>query len=150
MKAQNQQAKPKKTDAERRKTRHERIFDGQRLKDERDAQGLTQEDLRKAIRMGKSVQLSRWESGVSDPNLYWLARMSTFFNRPPSYFMKMGERFLTEETQWGNLSARERRLIEHVRSGAVLNAIEVILDNARQLLKDDPTLAALFREKKEE
>lgn len=97
---------------------------GHRLKEAREKQNLTQEEL--ADRVGVAYQqIWRWETGKNDPTGDMLVRMARILNVTADYLLGLVDTpsgLLTED----DLSPVERRLIQELRSGHLRDALQTI------------------------
>ncbi len=110
---------------------------GNRLKDAREAIGLTQKELAERVGMSEQ-QIYRYESDKSDPTGEALSKLSRVLSVSVDYLLGLVDNpkaQLREE----DLSPMERRLIQAVRTGEINELFEVL---ARLSKKDNqPNIA---------
>lgn len=107
-----------------------RIFRGDRLREVREAQNLSQDDL--SIRLGLGgAQMHRYETGKSDPSPEVMVRLAKELDVTTDYLLGLVDdpnTNLHEE----DLSPDERRLLAAYRRGDLRSAMQVLVSETAE------------------
>lgn len=99
---------------------------GDRLKQLRESEGLSQEEL--AIQLGISEpQIWRYEKGESSPRADILTRLANFFGVSADYMLGISDNPVV--SLLGDLTAKETAVIDAWRHGERAKAIKVIAND---------------------
>lgn len=110
-------------------TERNRVFRGDRLKKIRDERELSQSALAEMLGFGQN-QIYRYETGLSEPSPDVLVRLAKELGVTADYLLGLTDDpkgHLEEEA----LSPMERKLIAALRSGRLVEALDVVTELAK-------------------
>jgi transcriptional regulator with XRE-family HTH domain len=108
----------------RGQTMVDRVFRGDRLKIMRESRGLSQNDLERAVGVS-NVQISRYESGKSEPSLDIVAKFAKSLDVTADYLLGMVD-IPEEHLKPQDLSPTELRLLDAFRRGDLRDAMSLL------------------------
>lgn len=103
----------------------EQIFRGDRLKEHRVKQGLSQEELAARI-LSTQSQVAKYETGKVDPSPELIVKFSRELNVTSDYLLGLVN-LPNERLQEENLTPAERKLLNAYRSGDMRTALKALL-----------------------
>ena len=100
-----------------------------RLKELREEQGLTQNDVAEAIKTSRT-NIGRWEKGENEPAASFVIQLANFFECSTDYLLGRSDDFGSvtvkkEKSPTDNLSAEEKELLENFRQLNLKNKMHV-------------------------
>jgi transcriptional regulator with XRE-family HTH domain len=111
-----------------------RALHAERLRTEREKQGLTQHELSQRIGAGLS-QIARYESGAADPSLYQLKRIASVLRVSADYLLGMVDES-TANIQATDLDPRERKFLLALRNGQLSVLLRMLSQLAPQMTNE--------------
>lgn len=105
-------------------TERKRVFRGDRLRDARLKQQLTQDELAERAGMGQG-QMNKYENGKSDPSLEVIIRLSQELDVSADWLLGLVDDPISHLSE-DDLSTDERRLLAAYRSGQLQEALRVL------------------------
>lgn len=103
-----------------------RIFRGDRLREVREAQNLSQDDL--SVRLGLGgAQMHRYETGKSDPSPEVMVRLAKELNVTTDYLLGLSDD-PTTQIQEQDLTPAEARLISLLRRNDPIGSVQAVTD----------------------
>ena len=102
----------------------DRVFRGDRLKMLRESRGQSQNDLERAVGVSH-VQISRYESGKSEPSLDIVAKFARSLDVTADYLLGMVD-IPDEYLKPQDLSPTELRLLDAFRRGDLRDAMSLL------------------------
>jgi transcriptional regulator with XRE-family HTH domain len=101
-----------------------KVFRGDRLRDQRDALGLSQEDLAQRLSMAQP-QLASYETGETEPSPALIKRMAQSLGVTTDYLLGMVENRY-QELKITDLSKEDQEIFDALREGKAWDAIQLI------------------------
>lgn len=108
-------------------------FQGERLRSLRLQKGFTQDELADQIDSSQRM-IGRYESGDVDPTSDVVIRMSKFFEVTADWLLGLTDDPYGEMTE-DDLSPMEKKLLAAFRAGRIVEAMAVIVDQAKDTEK---------------
>lgn len=103
--------------------RGKRVFNGARMKEQRERRGMTQTQLGVLIN-GTQHQVARYETGERVPHTDTLARIATALQCSADYLLELSSK---PGEQMASLSGEEMALLDVIKNGVSFEALQALM-----------------------